>query len=361
MKVSILAAAALVLAGPVTTAHSQALATLNSGGNILNMQSTSGRSAPGLQFIGGYGNLDFSQGSDISYFLEMGDPTSIGGAMSAFEVMGISLSGTTGTTVVEKYQADSYGEIKRYAATWNGPAASSVTLSSGGANAGQIQALSLGGGLSMGATFRRGIVTGGSVQMNNIRVDLTTGQVIADLTGTRFAIGSGQTARPAQDFSRPNTVVWTSSALKGVPAQIPPDALLAANPITALESAGLTVIGPRTVTTYQPNTCYLPSGYGYYNSYSCPVAVTSPGITAVRADMQFNDLELTAEGAAFLTDSFGLLAPSKMALSYLNSAENPGKWGSLKVGAFSVQKTRQACSPLFPPLFQSPLPMPSWA
>ncbi len=334
MALTVLAAAAL-LVGSVATAHAQTLATLESGGNLVSLVGSSGQEAPGLQLIGGYGHFDFSKGDTYADYLETGDSDYIGGALGLVNLLtwrgsapSGSFSGTNGAAVVDQYQEDFFGEIKRAASTWQSPSTAAVTLTTDGGNAGQINTVSLVGGLSLSTPRLVGVATGGTVQMDNVRVDLGTGQVLADVTGTRAAIGT----KPAVAFSSPNTVMWTVGSLAG-PTRISPEALLATNPVSALAATGLTVVEPRVVTTYQPGgTCIGYNGYHYV--YPCPIEVTSEGFTAVRADIQLNDLELTTEGLTFLTNSLGLQAVGRDALISVNSASSPGKWGSMTVGAF---------------------------
>jgi PEP-CTERM motif len=353
LTLSTLAAAVVLFAGPVAFVNAQTLVTLESGGDLVSLVGVTGLEAPGLQFIGGAGRFDFSQGQ---VFLETGDPFELAGAMGTFsyltkgDVSGTwnhRLSGTNGATVDYQWKEDDIGQTVWVGSTWQSPAATTVSLVKDGDKAGQVETVSLMGGLSLtvptdtNERVNQNVASGGAVQINNVRVNLGTGQVLADLTGTRLATD----AQPAVSFSSPNTVLWKATSVTG-PTQITPEALLASDPAAALAAKGFTVIDPHVVSAgytsqWSPNTCDGSSNDGYsFTSYSCEkpevVEATKQSYAALLANIQLNELEMTPEGMQFLADSLGLKSSGLDALANPNrrSGYDDKKWGSLTVGVF---------------------------
>src|SRR5690606_21421110 len=89
-----------------------------------------------------------------------------------------------------------------------------------------------GGAVQVGTRIS-GTLTGGTASVTNLRFDLANKLVYADLAGTKAAVGTN----PAVSYDLPNTALWTIDNISG-PTTIPPEALLAADPIAALQAAG---------------------------------------------------------------------------------------------------------------------------
>jgi len=132
--------------------------------------------------------------------------------------------------------------------------------------------------------FTSGIATGGSANINNIRFDLTTGSVIADITGQRKSTGSGTALKTFAPINQPNTTLFTFNPATDIigPSSLKPSSLLAADPVAALLADGFSSVVPVGTNA---------SGKTIYN---------------VTANTSFKSLQITQAGINLFKNAFGL-------------------------------------------------------
>jgi hypothetical protein len=157
---------------------------------------------------------------------------------------------------------------------------------------GQVLSVASTGGAVQVGTRISGTLTGGTASVTNLRFDLANKLVYADLAGTKAAVGT----TPAVNYDLPNTALWTIDNISG-PTTIPPDALLAADPIAALQASGFTYLGK------------------------------VDGVDSFSATNVISGLRVTTAGFNFFRDSLGLLSTGVNALNAVN-ADAQG-WGSV--------------------------------
>lgn len=158
---------------------------------------------------------------------------------------------------------------------------------------GTIQSIRPYGVLLAGGVRISGTLTGGSMQVSNLRVDLINKTVTADLTGTRSAVNA---TTPAISYNSPNTVLWTFTTVDGPAALNPTDLLLS----RSARDASLTA-----------------QGY----------TILSDG--SVQATHRITALQITPEGATFTKNALGLQATGANALDTINGTTR--KYGELEI------------------------------
>ena len=261
------------------------------------------------------GDLAFGNGD----YAVSGDPFDIGGTLGALNVGKIAFTGIGGVVVNETYVTDELGDEIRT----NVVASSQVSQISAiidGPDAGKIQVASAVGGARQVGTRIQGTLTGGTADVTNIRFNIAGGQVIADLVGTKAAVGT----KPAVVYNSPNTVLWTFDPVGDVvgPTQLKPETLLAGTPGSA---------------TYAQDMINALVADGYSNVVQTGVNAQGFAIAQVTANTQLNNLEITSAGAQFFIDALGLLSTGQDALNAVNNSL--GKWGSVNSTlTFEVQE-----------------------
>jgi len=269
---AVLIAAGCAQAASVTATHGGAPVTL--GGQPVSLTA-------------GNGTLAFSDGGNY-------DPTdpagSLGGALGAMSVANIKVSdGSTGippmpaTTITTAYNSNFL--VSATATSTIG----SVRIDS---NTGNLESLNTQGGIRFAGTRISGVLTGGTALMSNLRYDLTQKTVIADLSGTKNAVGTNA----AVSFNLPGTTLWNIGTVTG-PTQIPTEFLNSPNLVASMQAAGFTYQG------------------------------TLSGPQQFSGTVALSDLVLTTEGISFLRDSLGLQSTAVSALLAVNAA--PGGWGTM--------------------------------
>lgn len=256
----------------------------------------SGRSMP-LTLLAASSTTTFS----VDDFANSGSLFDLGGALGFLNVGRVVVVGLDGTAVSEQLVTDEVGEAARAgvsASTGIGVISTYVD----GASAGELQTLSVNGGLTLSGTRITGTLTGGSLQVDAVRVNVAAGQVIANLSGTKAAVGT----KPAVVYNAPNTVLWTFDPAADVtgPTQIKPSSLFSENPTAALMADGHTSV------------------YSVGSSASTFYAV---GFTV---NAQINHLGLTPAAAEFFTNALGLLATGQDVMNSVNSST--GRWGGIQ-------------------------------
>lgn len=252
----------------------------------------SGRSEQ-IMLLGGSAVTAFGNGD----YYASGSPLSLGGAVGFLNVAQLQVGGVNGLTTSESTVIDDLGDTFRVGIATQ-TSISSISAVIDGPSAGSFQVLSVNGGTTLSGTRIPGTLTGGDVQVGNIRLGIANGQVIADLSGTLAAIGT----KPAVAYNAPNTVLWTFDPVADVmgPTQINPTSLFATDRVTALQADGYTNIQQ-----------------------------SLDGWTiAFTANSTINNLKLTSAGATFFTNALGLQSTGQDALKAANGSLG-NKWGSI--------------------------------
>lgn len=285
--------AAMTLAWPYLSASAQSVENWPvEQSQVFHDPSGIGQDIP-LMFQVGVSTTQFSTGR----FADTNIPYQLGGALAAFNTLGLQSGGLQGTTVSEQYAVNEYEESVRVgmaAAT----AVSSLDVRTDSDMPGAFQSLNTDAAITFSGTRMVGVLTGGSLQVNRLRISLSSGQVVADLSGTKAAAGT----RPAVTYNRPDTVLWTFNPTTDVVGvtRLNPDSLRATDPIAAMGADGYT---------------------------SVPGQEGTDGQQAFFGTIQVNNLSMTLAGAGFFIDSLGLLASGQDTLLAVNSSA--GKWGSI--------------------------------
>lgn len=273
----IIASAVLMVTG---CAHAASVTAFNGGAPV-----TLGGQPVSL--IAGSGTLAFSDGGNY-------DPTdpagSLGGALGAMSLANIKVSdGSIGippmpaTTVATAYNSNFL--VSASATSTIG----SVRIDS---NTGNLESLNTQGGISFTGTRIIGVLTGGTALMSNLRYDLIQKTVIADLSGTKNAVGTNT----AISYNLPDTTLWNIGTVTG-PTQIPTEFLNSQNLVSSMQQAGFTYQG------------------------------TLSGPQRFSGTVALSDLTLTAAGITFLRNSLGLQSTAVSALVSVNA--EPGGWGTM--------------------------------
>ncbi|RZI83091.1 MAG: hypothetical protein EOP38_13775 [Rubrivivax sp.] len=269
------AAAGAANAAAVTGAIGQAVVVNDPGG--------SGRQAE-LKLLSGGGALAFSAGSGF----DGTDPNTLGGLIGALNVGKVAITGVGGATVQESTLPDEFGDEVRTSST----ATAAVVALTADDQTGQVLSVNSTGGALQVGTRIGGTLTGGSGSVTNLRFDLANKVVYADLAGTKAAVGTN----PAVNYNLPNTALWTIDNISG-PTTIPPEALLAADPVAALQASGFSYLGK------------------------------IDGVDAFSATNVISGLRVTTAGFEFFKNSLGLLSTGVNALDAVN--DDPLGWGTV--------------------------------
>ena len=288
-----LAAMGLANAAPITAGVGQKITVTDPGG--------SGRQAE-LSLLSGSGALAFSPGSSFDGV----NPDTIGGLIGALNVGKVTISGVGGATYSETSIEDEFGDTYRTGATAN---ASVISLTADNVT-GKVLAVGSQGGAKQVGTRIGGTLNGGEASVTNLRFDLDNKVVYADLIGRSAAVG---TTKPAVDYVSLNTALWTIGAISG-PTTIPPSALLAADPKTAMVAAGFTFV----------------SKVGDLYTFSATNEITG--------------LKVTQAGFDFFKNSLGLLPTGISALEKVN--DDVMGWGKVSSSmTFTVREVQTIPEP----------------
>ncbi len=350
-KFTLVATAAILLTAAPFAAQSQAL-TLSQGLAATINDPISGRNAS-LVFAGGYGQIDFTQGN----FLQSYDPDAIDGAQRFFNAAKSTMVGK-GSGAVTNYsratQDDNPIEVP-YDTAWQSRTASTLSVNITDGSTAQFGVLNLSGGLTLSVAKSAG-VQGGTLTVDNLRVDLINHQVIGDLSGARVATGR----TTAEVFNRPDTPIWTFASQMAGPTSVRAESLVSADAASIAQANGFTVVDSKTTTIYQQTSCFSGgSGLGYVGGaggyyYPCSVPAGTAQYLALRSDLVLSDLELTADAAQILSGSlnFSGKTDAVTALDQVNSSA--GKWGSMRVGLFFQAGNSTTAWPALPASIPEP-------
>jgi len=343
-----LAAAAALLA--IGGAANATIRTFSVGApeTILFDPNGSGRSAS-LELLQGGGKLVFTNpGVDYSAF----DSGAIGGAVGALNTGVVSLSGGGGIVAEEEWKsygssgpgfesviwgskaaADADPENQQYYAAGdisasdtksfrlssaaNAPVNSisakidniGDTAATAGISIGSV-VTAISSGYALQSATANAALTGGNIRIENIVFDLYNGQVSADVSGTRLAVGKAA----AINYAPQNIVLWTFAGLAAGgadlagPTGVDVDDLLATNNIERLTNP--TFCGTQCYTL---NKTEIIGGRTYYT---------------VEANTTIRNLDMTDAGINFFKSVLNTTATGTSALVGVDNA--PGKWGTVQ-------------------------------
>ncbi len=285
--------------------------------------------------------------------------TGIGGAVAALNVAKISLTGQNGVTVTETFRARSQdknvytsyaaalaslsnpntlGYANTNASTPLAPLATTTNITgitrisskanstiasieavTTGPNAGQILAANAVGGAFQQGTVIGGTLTGGTLLVENIRFDLASRTVFANVTGNADEVDGEDPEAVTVD----NMALWTWTAADEVgPTSLKPQSVLAADPVAALQADGFTLLNQADSTQLNSNT---PAPGDFFQSYT------------VLAQTSFKNLQITPTARDFFIASFGLGSIGIDALNTVNGSQ--GGWGTVASNiVFKVQE-----------------------
>jgi len=237
----------------------------------------SGRSATLTLLTGSSGALSFSNGG-----WQPGDDVgNIGGLIGALNVGKVAISGVGGvTTETIEYTDPDYGDVYRVGSI----ATAQVTSLTADNVTGQVLSVQSAGGAVQTGTRINGVLTGGVASVTNLKFDLANKVVIADLTGTKSAVGTNA----AVNYNLGTTTLWNIATITG-PTVIPPSALLAADPVAAMTAAGFS------------NVVKLTDAQGDYYTGEANNVISGLSITQAGFDFFKNSLGLGATGLSALS------------------------------------------------------------
>lgn len=284
---SLVLASAMVAAGVANAAA----VTGNVGvGVVVADPAGSGRTAE-LTLLSGSGALSFSAGD-----FDGVDVNTIGGLIGALNVGKVAITGVGGATVSETSIVDEFGETVRTGSTAN----AAVTAITADNVTGQVLAVQSSGGALQTGTRISGTLTGGVASVTNLRFDLANKVVIADLTGTKAPSGTAG----AINFNLPGTALWNIATVTG-PTVIPPAALLAADPVSAMTAAGFSNVVKKTDARgdyFEAESINVISGLSVttagFNFFSQSLGLLSTGVNALRAVTDYGSVSSTLKFSA---------------------------------------------------------------
>jgi hypothetical protein len=198
------------------------------------------------------------------------------------------MAGTPGTTYTEGFSDD----LSRASASAGGK----VTAVTANDQTGQILNLSMSAGAILSAPVTRGIATGGTASVGNLRVDLANNTIYADLVGTNTATKT----KAGTTVTMLGQALWTFANITG-PTSIKPSSLLADDPVAALALDGYT------------NIQKLRDARGVYYTATASNSLTGLSIVGGQTGTAFK----------FFVDSLGLLSSGRSALASVSD------WGRL--------------------------------
>lgn len=290
------AAAAAML---VATAGQAATYTLSAGSNVTVLDPAgSGRTAE-MQFGGGNGTLEFSNGTG-----ELGGiPTStIGGLVGALNVAKVTLNPLDDAQIKEDL-IDIDGDMIR-GVVKIGASVTSLTVDD---VTGEILTVASYGGAQQLAPRIAGVLNGGEMNVSNLRFDLANKTVVADVAGTPLVYDdTTKLWGPGTETIQKDLVLWTIGDITG-PHAIRPEALLATveGDFSKMNADGFMLMSVKPA-----------QDPGYID------------FTVAAVD-KLGGLRVTEEGFAFFASALGLKAGSTGYNALMSVNEQPDGWGSI--------------------------------
>jgi PEP-CTERM motif len=268
--------------------------------------------------------------------------TRIGGAVGALNTAGITIQRIGEVNTIETYSILPFQRTQqkiRFEVAYNG-AVDALQINPDTQN---VEELSLPGGVSLNAAYTTEdqVSVAEALSITNMRANLRTGVVTADLSFKSINTKTGQDFLPELNYVTKDVPLWQASVLSA-PAPLKPNslnALLEGDP-TFVQTEGYTFTGlERTqipgpigyVTTPAYNPYYVNYGYGspYSTGYE-QVPVSGEALNAhLSRTISLGGLHLTETGHEYLTSSFG--SPDGIELSLLadNIDTQPEGWGAI--------------------------------
>lgn len=185
-----------------------------------------GQGPAGLALQATQGVFEFSQGP-----YDGNSPESLGGGSAVLSVLNTVLSPLGGATVIVAVQPALFDPEHPWPVSYKvGLNLSSVSYD---AESHALQTIGYSGGYGLSASRISGVLTGGALNVTDLRIDFGLGVVTADVAGARSAIGSN----PAENFSLSDVALW-SFAQAGGAATLSPDSALPGQAYSAAYQAG---------------------------------------------------------------------------------------------------------------------------
>jgi PEP-CTERM motif len=303
---SLVAAAALAAVGVASAAT--ITATVGSPVVVAD-PAGSGRMAE-LKLISGTGALTFSNGGIDPVTLKLADgtaPKSVGGMVAALNTGGVKLGSVDGASVVETKVK--IGSANTRAVVQIGANVSTLTADT---TTGVFSLVTATGGASQTAVFKQDTLQGGVMEVKNIKFDLTTNQVFADMKwqsneNTFDDDGNLLTSVLGPVQSKQSVYLWDITTSTG-PVVLPPAGLLAAadGDFSILEGMGYKLLD----TTIDP----------------------VDGRKVYRAEVKnsFSGLKVTEEGFNIFNAALGLGEPGAIGYDVLAGVNSKAEgWGRI--------------------------------
>ncbi len=219
------------------------------------------------------------------------------------------------TTQTDIYIDPDFGEEYRYGST----ATAAVSALTADNVTGQVLSVQSTGGAVQTGTRISGVLTGGSASVTNLKFDLANKVVFADLSGTKSAVGTN----PAVNYNLGTTALWNIANVTG-PTVIPPSALLAADPVSAMTAAGFSNVVKKT------------DAQGVYYEGESNNVISGLSITTAGFDFFKNSLGLGATGITSLqgVDDYGTVTSNlKFSVREVTPAvPEPSTYAMLAIG-----------------------------
>jgi hypothetical protein len=264
-----------------------------------------------VYFLGGQSSLDFSVGD-----YDGTDLNQLGGLIGALNVMRLSILPIGDPGVVQSHESlvtdPLFGDIYRVAAGVS-TQVDSVSLIPVDSQA-YVGRVGTQGGFALTGAPIRGLLTGGEARIENLRIDLPNKVVLADLSGTRSAVGSVA----AVNYDMPDTVLWNIASITGPTtfsaAGFPPIPLSGPQPAPVLVTANNVATG-------------LSITYAGFNFLTGALGMQTTGISALSSVTDYGAIKFSTQYASSIPE------PSHWALVGVGV----GLWGAAAARRGSIK------------------------
>jgi hypothetical protein len=245
--------------------------------------------APSLGFGAGSGTFKGSNGPDFDPAM----PDVTGGGLSVVQNAAkwawTPSGGTTVGGTITPFDAGTYAYDFR--------ASSPVSSVQGTGDRQALAQIGLSGSLGLTQPRGTGLATGGSMTFSNMRLDLSTGYVVADVSGTRL----GSAAGPMTSFQFQNLALFAATQVTG---------------LRTLPQAAINLpAGLRTTVIAAQEAAMVNAGY--------TLSRAADGSAVYGTTVSLDGLHLTSQGFNAISSSVGMNTLGK---SLLNSVDDWGQF-----------------------------------